>query len=251
MDRKTFTKSLLATVSSFSLMDTLFANAMFPSPIQPIVTDWLKQLNDYCFDLKQEAITPLEWQHKIEELYAKIQLEELLQFIEFDNLSKGFSYPNLGVATKPVKFPRLKGLPEKTVFYKKIFGMKKNRSIIPHGHSNMASAHMILKGQLHMRHYDKIRQEDNHLIINPTVDKQVSEGDYSSISDDKDNVHWFVANTDAAFTFDIIMLDLNGASYDVHNLDIYNKENLNDGNIRVPILDVESALKKYGKSSHH
>lgn len=184
-------------------------------------------------------------------MYSQVELEEILKFIEFDKLVKGFEYPDRGVNTKPVRFPQLDGLPERTVFVKKIFGMKKDRAIIPHGHSNMASAHLVLKGEMHLRHYEKIRQEEKFLTIKPTIDKIAKPGESSSISDERDNVHWFVANTETAFTFDVIVLDLNGRSYDIHNLDIYEQKTLNDGTLRVPILDVQTALNKYGKHSHH
>ena len=115
----------------------------------------------------------------------------------------------------------------------------------------MASAHLILKGEMHLRHYEKIRKESNNLIIKPSIDKIAKLGESSSISDEKDNVHWFIAHTDTAFTFDVIMIDLNGKSYDIHNLDIYEKQNLSDGTMRVPLLDIETALKKYGKETHH
>ena len=75
-------------------------------------------------------------------------------------------------------------------------------------------------------------------------------GESSSISDEKDNVHWFIANTATAFTFDVIMLDLNNESYDIHNLDIYESVDLNNGTQRVPIINVETALRKYGKQHH-
>ncbi|MEZ4690571.1 MAG: hypothetical protein R3A12_10465 [Ignavibacteria bacterium] len=52
-------------------------------------------------------------------------------------------------------------------------------------------------------------------------------------------------------TLDIIMLDLNGKQYDIHNLDISEKEDLSDGKMRVPILDVKTALSKYSKETHH
>ena len=87
--------------------------------------------------------------------------------------------------------------------------------------------------------------------IKTSYDKNAKIGDSSSISDEKDNVHWFVANTETAFTFDVIMLDLNNKPHDIHNLDIYEKQDLSDGTLRVPILDVENALKKYGKETHH
>ncbi len=250
MDRREFTKGLLATVSSFALMNSLFAFNAIGKNIKPITDHWAIKLNEFCSDLRTDSITTLQWQQKIEELYAKIELEEILKFIDFENLIKGFEYPDLGVSTTPVKFPKLEGLPERTVFVKKIFGMKKDRAIIPHGHSNMASAHLILNGEMHIRHYEKIHQQEQNLIIKPTIDQIAKVGESSSISDEKDNVHWFIANTETAFTFDVIMLDLNNKSYDIHNLDIYEAEDLKNGTFKVPILNVETALKKYGKQHH-
>lgn len=250
MDRREFTKDIIAAVTSFALMDSLFAFGAIGKKIKPIADHWAINLNGFCSDLKANSITAIQWQQKIEELYAKVELEEILKFIDFDNLIKGFQYPDLGASTKSVKFPNLEGLPKRTVFVKKIFGMKKDRAIIPHGHSNMASAHLILSGELHLRHYEKIRLEGQNLFIKPTIDRIAKLGESSSISDEKDNVHWFIANTETAYTFDVIMLDLNNKSYDIHNLDIYESKDLKNGILEVPILDVQTALKKYGKQHH-
>lgn len=250
MDRREFTKGILTTVTSFALMDSLFAFNAIGKDIKPITDHWAIKLNEYCSDLKADSISTMQWQKLIEELYAKVELEEILKFIDFPNLVKGFEYPDLGVSTKSVKFPKLDGLPYRTVFVKKIFGMKKDRAIIPHGHSNMASAHLILNGEMHLRHFEKIQQEEQNLIIKPSIDRIAKVGDSSSISDEKDNIHWFVANTETAFTFDVIMLDLNDRSFDIHNLDIYESEDLKNGTLKVPILDVQTALKKYGKQHH-
>ena len=250
MDRREFAKGFLSTVTSFALMDALFTFNAIGKNIKPITDHWAVSLNEFCADLKTGSISVIQWQEKIEELYSKIAPEEILKFIDFNNLIKGLQYPDLGVTTKPVKFPRLEDLPANTVFVKKIFGMKKDRAIIPHGHSNMASAHFILKGEMHLRHYEKIAQDGQHLIIKPTIDRMAKIGESSTISDDKDNIHWFIANTETAFTFDVIMLDLNNKQYDIHNLDIYESEDLKNGTIKAPILDVETALKKYGKQHH-
>ncbi len=251
MHRRIFTNKLLKAISSFALIESLYTFDAISTHVKPITDHWAIRLNEYCSDLKKSTINPVEWQIHVESLFNKIELNELLKFIDFHQLVKGFEYPDLGVNTKYVKFPILEGLPENTIFFKKIFGMKKGRSIIPHGHSNMSSAHLLLTGEMHLRHYEKIDQTSDHLIIHPTVDRVMQLGDYSSISDEKDNIHWFIANSETAFTFDIIMLDLKGKPYDIHNIDILEKENLSDGNFRVPILDVETALKKYGKTDHH
>lgn len=258
MKRREFTKGMLATVTSYALLDVLYACGDGQSgrittvdkKVQPIIDHWAIQLNEFCADLKLNAITTVQWQEKIEELYERIELQELLTFIDFEKLTKGFQFPDLGIATRSVVFPKLEGLPENTVFIKKIFGMKKDRAIIPHGHSNMVSAHLILNGEMHLRHYDKVREDGKNLIIKPTIDRLAKVGDSSSISDEKDNVHWFVANTDTAFTFDVIVVDLNDKNYDIHNLDIYAGQDLKNGTLSVPMLDVDTALKKYGKQHH-
>ena len=96
-----------------------------------------------------------------------------------------------------------------------------------------------------------MEEEKNHLIVKPTVDRVAQVGDASSISDEKNNIHWFIADSPQAFTFDVIMLDLGGKSYDIHNIDIRDGEKIQNGLIRAQKMDVEAALKKYGKETHH
>jgi hypothetical protein len=251
MNRRQFTKTLLASVTSFALLEALVGLDALASPVRPLVQHWTLRLQEYCGDLRKRALSPTEWQAQVQTLFQEIELAELLKFIDFQKLTRGFAYPDLGVNTKTIAFPKLEGLPEKLAYGKKIFGMKKGRAIIPHGHSNMASAHLILQGEMHLRHYEKLHQDAENLFIRPSIDKIARVGESSSISDDKDNVHWFIANTDAAFTLDIIVADLNEKSYDIHNLDMHQKHELPDGSLRVPILDVETALRRYGKAGHH
>lgn len=250
MNRRSFSKQLLKGLAGFALMESLWGSELVARNIRPIMEHWSKELESYCLDLRKNSLSPLEWQERIDELYRHIELPELLQFIDFETLSRNFDFPDLGVATRRVKFPRLEGLPERTTYVKKIFGMQKHRSVIPHGHSNMVSAHLVLEGKLHLRHYEKLREEDNHMFIRPSIDHLGQPGDFSSISDQRDNVHWFIAESDHAFTLDIILLDLDDKPFDIHNLDVLASESLGDGSYRAPILDVETALKKYGNLHH-
>ena len=68
--------------------------------------------------------------------------------------------------------------------------------MVPHGHNNMATAFIILKGDFHGRHYDRLEDEQDHVIIRSTIDKQFGPGGFSTISDFKDNVHWFKATSE-------------------------------------------------------
>lgn len=249
--RRQFSRQLLNSMVSFSLMEMLVVGDLLGKNVKPITDHWAIQMNEMCLDLRQNTISPAQWQNQIESLLDQIELEELLKFIDFDRLTRGFTFPDLGVNTKGVRFPSLAGLPENLAFYRKIFGLKKGRAIIPHGHKNMTSAHLVLKGEFSLKHYNKIEEEPEHLIIQPSIDEVIRVGDSSSISDEKNNVHWFRTLSETAFTFDMIVLDLNGKSYEIDNIDPHSGEKIGENMLRVKKLSVEEALKKYGKEMHH
>lgn len=251
MNRREFSKSLLLTISSYSLFKTLFTKDAFATEIRPVTDRWIKGLHEMSMDLKGGTITPGLWQARIKELFDQVELAELLARIDFDRLIAGFEYPDRGVSTKWVTFPRLEGLPEQLAFHGKIFGMKKDRAIIPHGHRNMVSCHYVLQGELWLRHYDKVEEDDTHMLIEPTVDTLARVGSHSSISDERNNVHWLRATTETAFTYDVLIVDLNGKKWDVDNIDPHGAEKAGGNLLRVRKLDVEEALKRYGHEVHH
>jgi hypothetical protein len=251
MNRRELIQSLLGTIASYSLLETLFARDAFADAVKPITGRWVKDLHEMCLDLRQSRITPVMWQAKVRELYGRIELGELLSSIDFDKLSAGFEYPDLGVSTRMVELPRLDGIPRNVAFLSKIFGMRRDRAIIPHGHKNMVSCHYVLKGELRLRQYDKIEETDTHMVLEPTIDEIARVGSHSSISDDKNNVHWLRANTETAFTFDVLVLNLHDQDIDIENIDPYGAEKVSGGRLRVRKLGVDEALRKYGHDTHH
>jgi len=251
LNRRELIQSLLGTVASYSLLETLFTRDAFSSAVRPITDRWVKDLNEMSRDLRAGRITPVQWQAKTAELYRRIETAELLAAIDFDKLTAGFEYPDLGVSTRRVEFPRLGGLPQDVAFLSKIFGMSRDRAIIPHGHKNMVSCHYVLKGELRLRQYDKVEETEHHMVIEPTVDEMARTGSFSSISDDRNNVHWLRATTGTAFTFDVLVLDLKGKPADVNSIDPYAAEKVSGGRLRVRKLSVDEALHKYGHDTHH
>lgn len=250
MDRREFSRSLIGAVASYALMQTLVTREAFGWAVRPITDHWVRQLHTMSLDLKTARITPRQWQDALDVLYRQVPPDDLLRFIDFDRLIEGFTYPDLGVNTRRVPFPSLDGIPEDLAFHRKIFGLKKDRAIIPHGHKNMVSCHYVLHGEFRLKHYDKIEEDATHMLIEPTVDDVVGVGSFSSISDEHQNIHWLKALTDTAFTFDVLVLDLGGAQWDVDNIDPYGAERVGE-RLRVRKLPVEEALTKYGHDTHH
>lgn len=251
MNRRELLKTLAGSIASYALFRTLFTRDVFAAEVRPVTSSWLKGLHEMSMDLKAGTITPGQWQARIDELLGRVEPGELIAAIDFDKLIQGFEYPDLGVNTKWVKFPELAGLPEDLAFYSKIFGMKRDRAIIPHGHRNMVSCHYVLRGELRLRHYDKIEEDGAHMVIEPTIDQRALVGSHSSISDEKNNIHWLRATTETAFTYDVLIVDLNGGKWDVDNIDPHGAEKLAGGRLRVRKLDLDEALQKYGHEADH
>lgn len=254
ISRREFVEKSFGAVCTYFLFATVLKRDLFGEGLSPLTEHWAKQLNEMCRDLRRHSLTLVQWQEHSEALLRQIELKEFLQFIDFEKLTRQFEFPDLGVSTKPVDFPKLRDLPAEYAFHKKIFGVQKGRAIIPHAHKNMVSAHLVIKGEFDLKHYDKLEDDGSHMIIRPTIDKVVGAGEASSISDEKNNVHWFKTRSDHAFTFDVIMTNIDpkqGKPYEIDNIDPLTAEKLSGNLLRVRKLEVEEALKKYGKEMHH
>ena len=203
-----------------------------------------------CSDLRTNSISPLQWQAKIDELHSKLPLEDLLSVIDFEKSIERFEYPDLGVVTTDPKLPKIDGISNGYSFIGRIFGMQKDRAIIPHGHRNMTSCHRVLKGEVLLRQYDRIKDESEYMFIRQSIEQQGKSGSFSSISDDKNNVHWLIATTPKAYTFDVIVAGLNDKATEIDNIDIYEAVRTNNEILRVKKIGVNDALKKYGKTHH-
>ena len=66
---------------------------------------------------------------------------------------------------------------------------------MPHGHDNMCTGFIILRGDFIGKHYDRVEDNKDHYLIKPTIDRTFKPGECSTISDHKDNVHWFKADS--------------------------------------------------------
>jgi hypothetical protein len=205
--RREFTRHALQSLTALALIEGLGAHRLFGADVQPIVDEWFKELDSISRDVHDRRIKDVEFQKALEGLYGRVDLPALLKTLDFDRMAAGVNFPALGARSLPVDFKNVSGLPTSLVFGRQIFAMSKGRSVIPHGHDNMATGFLILKGTLRGRHYDRIEDHKDHYIVRPTIDRTFTPGQCSTISDHKDNVHWFQAESDSAFIFNIHVND--------------------------------------------
>ena len=245
--RREFNARLLGSVVTFGLIETLWARDLFADGVKPTIEKWLKELTELSADLRGCKLTDVEFQAKMEDLYKRVDLQGLRGVVKLDELEKK-PLPDNGAASFGFDLSKVEGLPASLGFGKQIFGCKKGRSIVPHGHINMCTGFIVLKGTWHGRHYDKVKTNKDHYVIRPTIDHSFGPGDLSTISDHKDNVHWFRAGTDAAYIFNVHVTDydntIGGGSGRLY-LDPEG-EKLAGGLVKAPKMTSAECHKKYG-----
>ena len=246
-NRRDFGKRTLSSLLTFSLLETVIGNDVLADSIKPIAANWLADLNRMGEDLKDNELDQIQWQDKVEQLFSEINLAEFLSYIDFEKLTAKMKYRDRGETVFHAKFPKVEGLPTQLVFGHQMFALQKDRSVVPHGHHNMATAFLVLNGQFEGKHYDRLEDHDDHMIVKPTIDRKFTAGECSTVSDYKDNVHWFKATTDKAYIFNIHVLNVDpsltrsGRVY----IDPFG-ERLAGGRIKAAKLNAKEARMRFG-----
>jgi hypothetical protein len=205
--RRDFHAKLLGSAITFGLIEALWARDLFADGTKTPIAKWLRELHELTQDLRGRQLSDLQFQAKMEELYARVDLPALIQLVDLDRLARSVKYPPRGAASLGFKLSQVEGLPAKLDFGKQIFAVQKGRSVVPHGHSNMCTGFIVLRGEFRGRHYDKLETHADHYLIKPTIDRAFKPGELSTISDHKDNVHWFEATTETGFIFNVHVIE--------------------------------------------
>lgn len=250
LSRRTFTRNMLGSLLTFSLVKSLDKVDVLANTVKPVVRKWLIEMEQVTQGLRQGKVKPIEWQQQIESLLSRVELKDLLSAIDYDRLAKTAIFPADHESAEDVDFSQNKGLPAELSFAPFFYAMRKGVAIVPHGHRNMASMHMMLKGQAHGWQFERVTDEAQYLTIKPTIDKVLNVGAVSTISDQRNNIHWFKALSEPVFMFNIGVFGINqsegftGRDY----IDPLGGEKLKDGLIRARRLEVKEAYQLYGKS---
>lgn len=250
LSRRNFSTSLLQSIFAFSLVETLATNELLARPIHLLVSDWMVEVEAATRAVRKQPLAQSEWQGKIAEIFARVEPKDLLRAIDFDRLHRKLKLVGPQEAIIEVEPSHRKDLPVELSFDAMIYGMKKGAVIPPHCHRNMVSMHMPIGGALHGWHFDRVADEADHLIIKPTMDSALTIGEVTTVSDEKDNVHWFQPTGEVAYTFNIAVYRLDRAQKfggRQFYVDAAHGEKIESDKLRVKKLSSEDAYKIYSK----
>lgn len=209
-------------------------------------------------DLGAGAIDPAAWRSGLARLFAELRLPDLLEMIDFDAVSRHMRYVGRlgkGELFHPVlldgRVPeRYEAVEPDRVAISKVVYVRKGCSVPPHGHSNMVSAFLHLSGEFRVRQYDRLGDDGDGLVIRPSTDDSRGPGQWTSVTDDRNNVHWLTAESEDCFIFatKLIRLDETKPFCARINLDVRNAIDVGGGAMRAPKISGKVAEMTYGRS---
>src|SRR5262245_6523563 len=133
--RRAFNAQLLYSLLADGPVERPFSCDLLADAVKPVIQKWLVDLAELGRDVKERKIKDVEWQAKVEELYKKVDLAELVKLLDLDRVEKNVRYPDKGAANLDIDLSKIEGAP-RLAFGKQIFACTKGRSIVPHGHDN-------------------------------------------------------------------------------------------------------------------
>jgi hypothetical protein len=215
---------------------------------------WARSLVELNLSVGRQEIGVTEWQDRVTRLNQSIPVGDLVRYLSIETLTEKFRYPSLLAETADPLLP----LPElyqpgwRQRWFVRVFGLKRGGAIIPHVHNNMVSAHLVISGSFHLRTHDRVRDEADAVVLRPSIDRVIHPGEAVSMSDQRDNQHWFVAEEDRSMTFDVGVVRLPASSPYGLKANSYNMIFLDadrrperDGLVVAPVMSFEECAAKY------
>lgn len=209
--------------------------------------DWIDRQDELAQALKRGQLSPRTWMDEVEGLAREIDVTELMADVNTARLSAASRPSTNDPHKRSVRFIDATGEPRRLTYAAALFDFSPTHVITPHGHRHMVSAHLVVGGSLRIRNFDRLRDEQDAMVIRPTRDVVAPVGTLSAMSSERDNIHWFVPHGGPARTFDIVIsgLDAGQPDYEIQAVDPLGGRRLADGSIVAPLMSFEASSARY------
>ncbi|NOT38923.1 MAG: hypothetical protein HOP13_00355 [Alphaproteobacteria bacterium] len=250
LTRRTFFEAFAGAAALHAIM----ASGALASPPADL-NRWAQDVADLNRALAAGKIPLLGWQEQITALNTGVSLDALRRYLDFDRLTAAMTFPTNLAETKDPKFPQAVNIAGiERPWFLRFFGMRKGGAIIPHVHNNMVSSHLVMQGAFRTRTFDRVADlpAENAVLLKPTLDQTLSAGGMITMSDDRTNGHWLIAEADRSFTFDVGLVNLSktrtyAMQANKYNMIFVDPTGKADGRglVAAPVISFEGAVAKF------
>jgi hypothetical protein len=247
INRRSFSAATLQSLLVASLLQQSARADSLDGTLKWSVRPWLARLDDASAALASGKVSPGAWQHEVETILGRVDLTDFLRSLDFHRLAAAARFPAQGEGMQRLYFPDDRGRLQPLALRPFLFSLRRGTAVVPHGHHNMATMHMVLDGRARVRHFDKLEVTATHMLIRQATDAECGPGEVTSISDEHHNIHWFDALSDRVFMFNIGVYQVRpGAFGERDYVDPLAGESMGGGVLRAARLDRFEAYAKYG-----
>jgi hypothetical protein len=79
--------------------------------------------------------------------------------------------------------------------------VRAGEQIPPHGHSRVVSGFYVMEGKVAIRHYDRVEELPEHVLLRKVIDTELGPGGYTTNSEYHHNIHWLRGIAPASYLF--------------------------------------------------
>ena len=73
--------------------------------------------------------------------------------------------------------------------------------IPPHGHTRVVSGFYVMDGKVAIRHYDRVQEFPEHVLLRKVIDTELGPGGYTTNSEYHHNIHWLLGLAPVSYLF--------------------------------------------------
>jgi hypothetical protein len=82
-----------------------------------------------------------------------------------------------------------------------VLTLRRGHSVPPHGHHRVVSGFYVLAGEVAIRHYDRVREDGQVLLVRQVLDTVLGPGGYTTNSEHHHNIHWLYGLSPRSYLF--------------------------------------------------
>jgi len=208
---------------------------------------WIDGQQDIALALAEGRLGGRQWASEVERLAAEIEVEALMAEVRASLLVPAGRGSHNDPLKRHVRFLDAQGQPRRLVYGAALFDFDPANVITPHGHRHMVSAHMIVRGRMRVRNFDRLGDREGAMLVRPTRDFVAEVGRVSTMCSERDNVHWFVPVGGPATTFDVLVSNFGAGAPDpvIQAIDPLHARPADDGALLAPIIGFAEASRLY------
>jgi hypothetical protein len=82
-----------------------------------------------------------------------------------------------------------------------VLAIRADGQVPPHGHSQVVSGFFVMEGEVGIRHYDRVEEFSNYVLLRKVIDTTMGPGGYTTNSEYHHNIHWLIGVAPISYLF--------------------------------------------------